>query len=120
MRAVATAAVLMSLLPPLSWAGNKLSMEDRIELTRGLTAEYGTVKVLLPRSRKPLEFDAKAGYDKQQWAAIAKGRATLATLEQSGRWTPIPSQPGRTPDRRYLWTDDYSSIFSVAARSSAL
>ncbi len=71
MRAFATAAVL-SLLPPLAWAGNKLSFEDRVELTRGLTAEYGTAKVLLPRSRKPLEFDAKAGYDKNQWAGIAK------------------------------------------------
>ena len=55
-----------------AFAGNKLSMEDRIELTRGLMAEYGTVKVLLPRSRKPLEFDAKTGYDKSQWAEIAK------------------------------------------------
>ena len=71
MRAIAIAAVL-SLLPSLAFAGNKLSMEDRIELTRGLMAEYGTVKVLLPRSRKPLEFDAKTGYDKTQWAAIAK------------------------------------------------
>jgi len=30
------------------------------------------VKVLLPRSRKPLEFDAKTGYDKNLWAEIAK------------------------------------------------
>jgi hypothetical protein len=71
MRAFATAAVL-SLLPTLSWAGNKLGFEDRVELTRGLMAEYGTAKVLLPRSKKPLEFDAKAGYDKTQWADIAK------------------------------------------------
>jgi hypothetical protein len=73
MRAIATAAIaVVSLLPSLAFAGNKLGMEDRIELTRGLVAEYGTVKVLLPRSRKPLEFDAKTGYDKSQWAAIAK------------------------------------------------
>ena len=73
MRAIATAAIaIVSLLPSLAFAANKLSMDDRIELTRGLMAEYGTVKVLLPRSRKPLEFDAKTGYDKNQWAAIAK------------------------------------------------
>jgi len=71
MRAFATAAAL-SLLPSLSWAGNKLSFEDRVELTRGLMAEYGTAKVLLPRSKKPLEFDAKTGYDKTQWVDIAK------------------------------------------------
>ena len=73
MRAIATAAIaIVSLLPSLAFAGNKLSVEDRIELTRGLMAEYGTVKVLLPRSRKPLEFDAKTGYDKNLWAEIAK------------------------------------------------
>jgi hypothetical protein len=73
MRTIATAAIaIASLLPSLAFAGNKLAMEDRIELTRGLMAEYGTVKVLLPRSRKPLEFDAKSGYDKAQWAEIAK------------------------------------------------
>ena len=76
MRAFVTAAVL-SLLPSLGLAGNKLGMEDRIELTRGLMAEYGTVKVLLPRSRKPLEFDAKTGYDKNQWAAVAKESGPL-------------------------------------------
>jgi hypothetical protein len=71
MRTFATAAIL-SLLPSLSWAGDKLAFEDRIELTRGLMAEYGTVKVLLPRSKKPLELDAKSGYDKKQWADVAK------------------------------------------------
>jgi len=54
-------------------AADKLSFEDRIELTRGLTAEYATVKVLLPRSKKALEFDAKDhSYDKKQWEAVAK------------------------------------------------
>ena len=72
MRSFATIAILM-LLPALLPAGNKLlTFEDRIELTRGLTAEYATVKALLPRSRKPLEFDAKGEYDKKQWAEIAK------------------------------------------------
>ena len=41
MRAIATAAIaIVSLLPSLAFAGNKLSVEDRIELTRGLMAEY--------------------------------------------------------------------------------
>jgi hypothetical protein len=71
MRAFATAAIV-SLLPSLAFAASKLSFEDRVELTRGLMAEYGTAKVLLPRSKKPLEFDAKTGYDKTQWSDIAK------------------------------------------------
>ena len=52
--------------------GNKLTWEDRVELTRGLTAEYATVKVLLPRSKKALEFDSKGDYDKKQWTEIAR------------------------------------------------
>jgi hypothetical protein len=88
MRAFATAAIL-SLLPSLSWAGNKLSVEDRIELTRGLMAEYGTVKVLLPRSRKPLEFDAKTGYDKNQWADIAKESGPAARIGDQVQITKI-------------------------------
>jgi len=53
-------------------AAEKLTEEDRIELTRGLTSEYATVKSLLPRARKPLEFDAKGTWDQKQWAEVAK------------------------------------------------
>lgn len=53
-------------------APEKLTVEDRIELTRGLTAEYGTMKVLLPRSKKALEFNADGTYDKRAWSDIAK------------------------------------------------
>ncbi|HWC97413.1 MAG TPA: hypothetical protein VG456_11700 [Candidatus Sulfopaludibacter sp.] len=83
MRAVATIAIV-SLLPSLSFA-EKLSFEDRVELTRGLMAEYATVKVLLPRGKKPLEFEAPmnaagaAGtYDKKAWAEIAKDAGPAA------------------------------------------
>jgi hypothetical protein len=54
-------------------AVDKLSLEDRVELTRGLSAEYANAKVLLPRSKKPLEFNAEAGtYDKKEWSTIAR------------------------------------------------
>ena len=71
MRAVATFA-LLSLLAGLVPAAEKLTFEDRIELTRGLMAEYATVKVLLPRSKKPLEFESGGTYDKKKWDEIAK------------------------------------------------
>jgi len=71
MRSIAFIAVLIA-SPVLLPAGNKLTWEDRVELTRGLTAEYATVKVLLPRSRKALEFDSKGTYDKGAWSAVAK------------------------------------------------
>jgi hypothetical protein len=71
MRAFAPIAVLI-LLVPLAPAADKLTFEDRVELTRGLMAEYGTVKVLLPRSKKPLEFNADGTYDKRAWSDIAR------------------------------------------------
>src|ERR1700759_3215833 len=63
---------LLGLLPSLCVGGKLLTFEDRVELTRGLTAEYGTVKVLLPRSKKPLEFNSDGTYDKKRWTEIAK------------------------------------------------
>lgn len=80
MRTVAAFAIL-SLLPVLAQASHKkedqdapekLTLEDRVELTRGLMAEYATVKVLLPRSKKPLAFNSDGTYDKKQWAEIAR------------------------------------------------
>ena len=56
------------------------------------------------------------GKDESVWALIAKDRASFALLEHDGRWTSLPSQPGRTPYPRYVWTDDYSSMFTVASR----
>ena len=70
MRTIATAAIAM-VLPSVSLA-NKLTFEDRIELTRGLSSEYATVKVLLPRSKKPLEFESSGTWDKKQWDEVAQ------------------------------------------------
>ena len=54
MRAFATTIAVVIMLPGILPAGNKLTWEDRVELMRGLTAEYATAKVLLPRAHKPL------------------------------------------------------------------
>jgi hypothetical protein len=70
MRAIIISACL-SLLPSLVTA-NSLKDEDKIELTRGLVAEYATAKVLLPRSKKPLEFDVNGNWNKNEWAEAAK------------------------------------------------
>jgi hypothetical protein len=71
MRVWACIAVV-SLLPRVSTAGSKLTMDDRVELMRGLMAEYATVKELLPRSKKPLSFESSGVYDKKAWAEVAK------------------------------------------------
>lgn len=75
MRALAAIGILSAL--PL-FAGNQLTWQDRVEITRGLSAEYATVKVLLPRSRKPLEFNIDGTYDKAAWADIARTNGPAA------------------------------------------
>jgi hypothetical protein len=50
----------------------KLTDDQRIELLRGLDAEYATVKVPLPRSRKPLDVQTDGTYDKQAWNNLSK------------------------------------------------
>ena len=70
--AITTGALALSAIGTL-WAAEKLTMDDRIEIVRGMSSEYAKVKVLLPRSRKALVFDAAKGtYDKIAWQAIAK------------------------------------------------
>lgn len=70
MRGWPAVAALLAVFP-LAGAG-KLTFEDRVELTRGLTAEYATVKQFLPRSKKPLPFEATGAWDKKKWEAIGK------------------------------------------------
>src|SRR5438477_12937208 len=45
----------------------KLTEDDRVELLRGLMAEYATVKSYLPRSKKPLAFNSDGTWDKHKW-----------------------------------------------------
>ena len=71
MRAFAALAAV-SLLPAVCVAGNKLTFDDRVELTRGLMAEYGVLKAALPHSRSALAFDAAGGIDRNQWAKAAQ------------------------------------------------
>src|ERR1700681_2833712 len=55
------------LTAPCRGGEQKLTDDDRIEILRGLTAEYATVKTYLPRSKKPLEFDSHGNWDKEKW-----------------------------------------------------
>jgi hypothetical protein len=72
MRNIAAVAIVI-LLPGIARSAEKLTEEDRVELIRGLASEYATVKTLLPRAKKPLEFDAVQGtWDKKGWLAVAK------------------------------------------------
>jgi hypothetical protein len=66
------ALLAATLLPSVRAASEKLTDEQRVELIRGLTAEYATAKVGLPRSKNTLEVDTKGTYDKASWDAAGR------------------------------------------------
>jgi hypothetical protein len=66
------AAAVSVALAGSATAADKLTFDDRVELTRGLTAEYATVKQFLPRSKKPLPFQSSGNYDKTRWEDAGK------------------------------------------------
>lgn len=45
----------------------KLTDEEKIELMRGLSAEYATVKVFIPRSKKAVKIASDGTWDKVEW-----------------------------------------------------
>ncbi len=63
---------LAAVLIPSLAAAEKLTPDQRIALIRGLSAEYATVKAPLPRSKKPLKFNANGTYDKNEWVEAGK------------------------------------------------
>ncbi len=71
MRTTAAFAFLI-LLPTAGFSAEKLTWQDRVDIDRGMIAEYAKVKVLLPRSPKPLEFNADGTWDKSAWASVAR------------------------------------------------
>jgi uncharacterized protein YpmB len=66
-------------MPGLLFTSNeKLTPEQRVELIRGLTAEYATVKLMLPRSKKALEVGISGKFDRDQWDEAAKEKGSAA------------------------------------------
>lgn len=58
----------------------KLTLDQRVELLRGLNSEYATVKSPLPRSKKPLEFNSDGTWNKEQWQAVGKQMGPAARI----------------------------------------
>jgi hypothetical protein len=56
---------------------DKLTEDEKIELVRDLSAEYATAKVAIPRSKKPLDYNADGTYDHMVWhdGALTMGQA---------------------------------------------
>lgn len=70
------------LIPFLSASllAEKLTFDQRVEIVRGMMAEYATVKTLLPRSKKPLPFQSDGTWDKQKWQEAASEMGPAARV----------------------------------------
>jgi hypothetical protein len=71
---------LIALLASAGTAGviptrDKLTEDEKIELLRGLDAEYAKVKIVIPRSKKALDFNSDGTWDKAKWGEGAEGPA---------------------------------------------
>ncbi len=67
-----TCIAVLLLIPAAVRAEDKLSVDDRVDILRGLSAEYATLKAYLPRSKKPLAFESTGKYDVKQWEEAGK------------------------------------------------
>jgi len=74
-------AGVVLVLAGLPVLADKLDSEQRVQIVRGITAEYATAKILLPRSKKALEFESKGTWDKAKWDEAAK---TLGPAARAG------------------------------------
>ena len=72
MRALALVVMLSLAAPGMRADSKKLTEDQRVELLRGLTAEYAKIKVLLPRSKSILEFSSDGAWDKARWIASSR------------------------------------------------
>jgi len=53
------------------------------------------------------------GKNRSSWLVLARSRDALGALLQSPEWWPVPVATSGPPDRRFLWTDDHSSVLPV-------
>jgi hypothetical protein len=55
-------------------------MDERVEIERGLVAEFATAKVILPISKKPLVIESTGQYDKDAWERALHDNGPAARL----------------------------------------
>ncbi len=72
-----------------------LTDEERIELIRGLNAEFAKVKVFLPRSKKPLKFNADGTYDKADWSETGRDFGPVARVGDQVQITKVDLEDDR-------------------------
>ena len=59
---------------------DKLSFDERMEIERGLNAEFATAKIMLPHSKKPLVLHSDGQYDKAAWTKVSDEQGPTARV----------------------------------------
>jgi hypothetical protein len=57
--------------------------------------------------------EMEAGKDRSHWIVLARSETPLGAIDSDPAWLTVPLVPGAPAHRRYLWTDDYSSVLRV-------
>ena len=57
--------------------------------------------------------EMQQGKDGSHWIALARSEAPLGAIAADPEWLAVPLRPDAPVDRRFLWTDDYSSVLRV-------
>lgn len=57
--------------------------------------------------------EMQQGKDGSHWIALARSEAPLGAIAADPEWLAVPLRPDAPVDRRFLWTDDHSSVLRV-------
>jgi hypothetical protein len=87
--------LLLASLCQVPARGEKLTDGERIELIRGLSAEYATAKVGLPRSNHALGVDTNGAYDRKVWDAAGRQFGPAARVGDTVQVTAVEIQDDR-------------------------
>jgi len=79
-RLLAGACAVLIGTAPLRADQKKLTDDQRVEILRGLSAEYAKVKAPLPRSAKALDFRSDGTWDQKYWAEVGKQNGPAARV----------------------------------------
>ncbi len=81
--------ISLLMIPAALIYAEKITDEDRLRLIRGLTAEYGTAKIALPRSKKPLEVNTTGEILKTNWDKAFEQRGEAAKVGDQIQFTKV-------------------------------
>ena len=74
---------------------DKLSFDEKLEIERGLDAEFATLKVALPKSKKPLLFHSDGTRDEKAWERAMQEQGPAARLGDEVQITRVTIESNR-------------------------